>query len=122
MNMLQGNYKDRSNNISTHNSRLENIKTSTVYSPSLKNQQRCIVVCEGFYEWKPSINNKLQKQPYYIYTTQDKDIKADDSTTWANEFSETDGWKGLKLLKLAGLFGIHKNEEVHHLCLYDMLY
>lgn len=78
----------------------------------MQKQQRCIVVCEGFYEWKPGTDNKVQKQPYYIYTTQDKDIKADDPTTWGNEFSETDGWKGFKVLKLAGIFGIHKTEEV----------
>lgn len=113
--ILQGDYKKCSNKISTHNSRLESIQTSTVYSPSLKKQQRCIVICEGFYEWKPGTDNKLRKQPYYIYATQDKDVKADDSTTWVNEFLETDGWKGLKVLKLAGIFGTHKTEEVDKL-------
>lgn len=83
-----------------------------MYSPSLQKQQRCIVVCEGFFEWKANTNNKLQKQPYYIYVNQDKDVKADDPTTWDNEFSETDGWKGFKVLKLAGIFGIHETEEV----------
>ncbi|KYM95492.1 UPF0361 protein C3orf37 like protein, partial [Cyphomyrmex costatus] len=107
----RGDYKKRPNKIATHNSRLENIHSSTVYSPSLQKQQRCIVICEGFYEWKPGTDNKVQKQPYYIYATQDKDIKADDPTTWGNEFSETNGWKGFKLLKLAGIFGIHKTEE-----------
>ncbi|XP_077264627.1 abasic site processing protein HMCES-like isoform X3 [Temnothorax americanus] len=114
----QGDYKKRPNKISTHNSRLESIQTSTIYSPSLQKQQRCIVVCEGFFEWKPGTNNKVQKQPYYIYAYQDKDVKADDPTTWANEFSEIDGWKGFKVLKLAGIFGVHKTEEgnVIHSC------
>ncbi|XP_012528075.1 abasic site processing protein HMCES [Monomorium pharaonis] len=114
----QGDYKKCSNKISTHNSRLESIQTSTIYSPSLQKQQRCIVVCEGFYEWKPNTNSKLQKQPYYIYATQDKDVKADDPTTWVNEFCETDGWKGFKVLKLAGIFGTHKTEEgnIIHSC------
>lgn len=78
----------------------------------MQKQQRCIVVCEGFYEWKSGTDNKLLKQPYYIYATQDKDIKADDRATWVNEFSERDGWKGFKVLKLAGIFGIYKTEEV----------
>lgn len=90
---------------------MENIQTSAIYSPSLKKQQRCIIVCEGFFEWKSGSDSK-HKQPYYIYTNQDKDVKADDPTTWVNEFSETDGWKGFKVLKLAGIFGIHRTEEV----------
>lgn len=69
------------------------------------------MICEGFFEWKLSTDNK-QKQPYYIYVNQDKAVKADDPTTWVNEFSEIDGWKGFKVLKLAGLFEIHKTEEV----------
>ncbi|KAL0113284.1 hypothetical protein PUN28_012443 [Cardiocondyla obscurior] len=114
----QEDYKKYSSKISTHNSRLENIKTSTMYSPSLQKQQRCIVVCEGFFEWKPGTDNKFPKQPYYIYANQDNGIKADNPTTWNNEFFETDGWKGFKVLKLAGIFGVHKTAEgnVIHSC------
>ncbi|XP_020291769.1 embryonic stem cell-specific 5-hydroxymethylcytosine-binding protein [Pseudomyrmex gracilis] len=106
----QGNYKKRTDKLSTHNGRLENIQASKLYSPSLKNRQRCVVVLDGFYEWKANAN-KSQKQPYYIYATQDKDVKADDPTTWRNKFSEEEGWKGFKVLKLAGIFAAFKTEE-----------
>lgn len=81
----------------------------------MRNRQRCIVVCEGFYEWKAGTNIKSPKQPYYIYATQDKGVKADDPTTWNNEFMELDGWKGFKVLKLAGIFGTFETEEVYML-------
>lgn len=114
----QGDYKKRSDKLSTHNGRLENIETSKLYSSSLQKQQRCVVICDGFYEWKAGTNNKPPKQPYYIYAAQDKSIKADDPTTWTNEYSEMDGWKGFKVLKLAGIFGVYKTEEgkVIHSC------
>lgn len=70
------------------------------------------MICEGFYEWKAGMNNKSPKQPYYIYATQEKDIKVDDPATWGNEFTELDGWKGFKVLKLAGIFGTYETEEV----------
>ncbi|GAB1866204.1 Abasic site processing protein HMCES [Camponotus japonicus] len=114
----KGDYKKRSDKLSTHNGRLENIQTSKLYSPSLRNRQRCIVVCEGFYEWKAGTNNKSPKQPYYIYATQDTGVKADDPTTWSNESSKLDGWKGFKVLKLAGIFGTFETEEgkIIHSC------
>ncbi|XP_012232505.2 abasic site processing protein HMCES [Linepithema humile] len=105
----KGDYKK--NKLSTHNGRLESIETSKLYSSSLQKRQRCIVVCEGFYEWKAGANNKSPKQPYYIYAAQDKGVKADDPTTWINEFSKADGWKGFRVLKLAGIFETFKTEE-----------
>lgn len=73
------------------------------------------MICDGFYEWKASADNKSPKQPYYIYAAQDKGVRSDDPTTWANEFSKTDGWKGFKVLKLAGIFGTFTTEEVSSL-------
>ncbi|XP_011331669.3 embryonic stem cell-specific 5-hydroxymethylcytosine-binding protein isoform X1 [Ooceraea biroi] len=114
----QGNYKKRSDKLSTHNGRLESIQTSKLYLQSLQRRQRCIVVCEGYYEWKAAASNKSSKQPYYIYAAQDEGVKADDPTTWSNELSEIDGWKGFKVLKLAGIFGTYKTEKgkVIHSC------
>jgi len=69
------------------------------------------VICEGFYEWKAGANNKSPKQPYYIYAAQNE---ADNPIIWSDEVSETDGWKSLKVLKLAGIYGTYKTEEVIH--------
>lgn len=71
------------------------------------------MICDGFYEWKANANN--QKQPYYIYAAQEKGVRSDDPATWNNEFSETDGWKGFKVLKLAGIFGTFTTNEVDNL-------
>lgn len=120
--LFQGDYKKRVDKLSTHNGRLESIQTSKLYSTSLRNRQRCIVICEGFYEWKAGINNKSPKQPYYIYATQDKGIKADDPATWGNDFTKLNGWKGFKVLKLAGIFGTYETEEVLQAFFYILFY
>lgn len=69
------------------------------------------MVCEGYYEWKAAKTKKDAKQPYYIYATQEKGVKADDPTTWKDEWSEEGGWKGFKLLKMAGIFNKFKTAE-----------
>ncbi|XP_053972301.1 abasic site processing protein HMCES [Hylaeus volcanicus] len=105
----EGDY--RKHTLSTHNARLENLQKSTLYGPLLRRGQRCIVVCEGFYEWKAGKTKKDTKQPYYIYATQDNGIKTDDSTTSKDEWSEESGWKGFKVLKMAGIFNKFKTGE-----------
>ncbi|XP_017764375.1 PREDICTED: embryonic stem cell-specific 5-hydroxymethylcytosine-binding protein isoform X2 [Eufriesea mexicana] len=105
----EGNYKKH--NLSTHNARLENIKNSKLYNPPLRKGYRCIVLCEGYYEWKAGKTKKDPKQPYYIYATQEKGVKADDSSTWNDEWSEESGWKGYKLLQMAGIFNTFKTTE-----------
>lgn len=97
--------------MSTHNARLENIKSSKLYNPPLRKGQRCIVVCEGYYEWKAG-KSKKEKQPYYIYAGQEKGVRADDCSTWKDEWSEESGWKGFKVLKMAGIFNTFKTEDV----------
>ncbi|XP_076242479.1 abasic site processing protein HMCES-like [Calliopsis andreniformis] len=105
----EGDY--RKHTLSTHNARLEKLKSSNLYSPPLHRGQRCVVVCEGYYEWKAGKTKKDTKQPYYIYATQDKGVRADDSSTWTDEWSEENGWKGFKLLKMAGIFNKFKTAE-----------
>jgi hypothetical protein len=36
----------------------------------------------------------------------------EDPDTWSNDWSENDGWKGPKLLHMAGLFDVWTSEEV----------
>lgn len=97
--------------MSTHNARLENLKSSTLYGPPLRRGQRCIVVCEGYYEWKGD-KTKGPKQPYYIYAAQEKGVRVDDPTTWTDAWSEESGWMGAKVLKMAGIFNKFKTPEV----------
>lgn len=73
----------------THNARIENLNESKLYSASLSEGKRCVVVMEGFYEYK-----KTGSQPaevYYLHSPQDN------------------------LLKAAGLFATMKRENVSFL-------
>ncbi|XP_052744243.1 abasic site processing protein HMCES [Bicyclus anynana] len=97
----KGDYK--SHNLSTNNCRIENIKTSKLYGPILSGGGRCIIIAEGFYEWQTTVKSKI-KQPFYIYAPQDSNVKIDDPSSWNNTFTEEEGWRGIKLLHMAGLY------------------
>jgi len=40
-----------------------------LYSEPLTKGRRCIVICEGFYEWKTT-EGPGKKKPYFIYMPQ----------------------------------------------------
>ncbi|XP_047998660.1 abasic site processing protein HMCES [Leguminivora glycinivorella] len=102
----------RNHNLSTNNCRLEGIQGSKLYGPILQDGGRCVIVVEGFYEWQTTDKSSKNKQPYYIYSPQDENIKEDDSATWNNSYDDENGWKGIKLLHMAGLYHVWQNEEV----------
>ncbi|XP_035007811.1 abasic site processing protein HMCES [Hippoglossus stenolepis] len=114
---------------STNNCRSENILEKKSYKYPLNKGQRCVILADGFYEWRREEKNK---QPFFIYfpqtpagSSQEKAEDQDDLPTSARteENSETahsaDGssldsteggeeapceWTGWKLLTMAGLF------------------
>ncbi|CAK1593851.1 unnamed protein product [Parnassius mnemosyne] len=98
-------------NLSTNNCRLENIRQSKLYNPILLDGGRCIIVIEGYYEWQTTIKTKV-KQPYYIYASQDEHIKIDEPDTFQNSYNNKDGWNGLKLLYIAGLYNVWQNNDI----------
>ena len=69
---FQGDFK--SHGLSTNNCRLENIKGSKLYSPPLSHGKRCVVLCEGFYEWQTTKKDASVKQPYFIYAPQNNRV------------------------------------------------
>ncbi|XP_014261812.1 embryonic stem cell-specific 5-hydroxymethylcytosine-binding protein [Cimex lectularius] len=96
----QGDYK--THGLSTNNCRIENIRKSKLYSPSLKGK-RCVIICDGFYEWMSTKGSK--KQPYFVYSPQPEGIKAEEIASWENgTWCEEKGWIGPNILKMAGLF------------------
>lgn len=101
----------KSHGLSTNNCRLEGVKESKLYSPALQNGKRCVVLCEGFYEWQTTKKDSSSKQPYYIYAPQDKEVCIEDPKSWKAEWNEIEGWKGPKLLKMAGLFSCWTSPE-----------
>nr|XP_046465485.1 abasic site processing protein HMCES isoform X1 [Neodiprion pinetum] len=100
---MQGDYREY--NIAPYNARYEGLFESKVYSHPLLHGQRCVIVCDGYYEWKTRRQTiKGVKQPFFIYAKQDEGVKIEDRQTWKAEWSEDDGWKGIKLLKIPGIF------------------
>lgn len=95
----------RKHGLTTNNCRLEGIQNSRIYKPLLKRGQRCVVLCEGFYEWQTVTGAKSsERNVYYIHFPQEKGIKMEDKTTW-NDLSH------LKLFKCAGLFDVWYDEN-----------
>lgn len=102
----------KSTGLSTNNCRLEGMKASKLYGPSFSSGKRCVVLCEGFYEWQTTKKESSSKQPYYIYSPQDDGVHIEDPKCWdAADWNEADGWKGPKLLKMAGLFSCWTSSE-----------
>ncbi|MEQ2173786.1 hypothetical protein GOODEAATRI_001045 [Goodea atripinnis] len=54
---------------STSNCRSENILEKKSYKDPLLKGQRCVIMADGFYEWR---RNGKEKQPFFIYFAQKK--------------------------------------------------
>jgi putative SOS response-associated peptidase YedK len=50
----------------TFNARAETIDTASTFREPWREGKRCLIVTEGFYEWKKSKANPKRKQPYAI--------------------------------------------------------
>jgi putative SOS response-associated peptidase YedK len=59
--------KQPSTRLSTINARAETLQRSAIYRRALE-RRRCLVIADGFYEWKPAPGGrKGAKQPYWIH-------------------------------------------------------
>lgn len=100
-------YKGPSHNhgFKTNNCRIEDIEEKKSYKPSLLKGQRCVVLCDGFYEWQTTKGEKT-KQPYLIYVPQPEGVSIHDRNSWdvPDVWDDEEGWKGPQMLKMAGLF------------------
>lgn len=72
--------------------------------------KRCVVVCDGFYEWQTTKGKT--KQPYFIYAPQKDGIEIDKPASWNLAWSESSGWHGPKLLSMAALYNVWMSPEV----------
>lgn len=100
---------------STNNCRSENILEKKTYKDPLLKGQRCVILADGFYEWKRQAKDK---QPYFIYFPQSQNVGAKEPTEGQNDasgsncgqekdmsnLSEDPEWSGWRLLTMAGLF------------------
>ncbi|XP_042240138.1 abasic site processing protein HMCES-like, partial [Homarus americanus] len=79
---------------STTNCRYEGIEEKKTYKPSLTKGQRCVVLCDGFYEWQTTKGDK-NKQPYFIHAPQPEGVEIWNRESWdkPDVWSEEEGWK-----------------------------
>jgi len=90
----------KSHGLSTNNARLEGVEQSKLYSPSLS--RRCVVVVDGFYEWK---RDGAVKQPYLVYAKQANGVRIEEVRRW-NNIEMGDEWTGPRLMYMAGIYSI----------------
>ncbi|XP_058486827.1 abasic site processing protein HMCES isoform X1 [Solea solea] len=98
---------------STSNCRSENILEKKTYKYPMNKGQRCVILADGFYEWK---RQEKQKQPFFIYFPQGSSGSSDPATSKKARSAEKvsldmteEGeapceWTGWRLLTMAGLF------------------
>ena len=112
----------KSNVYKTNNCRVESVLEKKSYIPSLKRGQRCVVLCDGFYEWQ-SVKGEKSKQPYFIYALQSDEVSIWDRSSWDNDkvWSDEKGWLGPKLLKMAGLYSKWTSEEGEEIMSFTVL-
>jgi len=102
--------------LSTNNARLENLEESKLYKPALMQGNRCVVICDGFYEWK-SLKDK-GKQPYLVYSTQptssdgkSKLLSNQSKVRASDVWVEGRGYVGQRPLFMAGIYSRWKAAE-----------
>ncbi|CAG7833793.1 unnamed protein product [Allacma fusca] len=109
----------KSHGMSTNNCRIEGLNESKLFRRALKNKNVCVIVAQGFYEWKTvgESNKKTPKQPYFIFTPPDEskgfgqDGISDEEAWNRGTWSEDEGWTGPKILMMAGLYDVWNNPD-----------
>ena len=113
--------------LTTNNARIEGIKESRLYKPSLEKDRRCVVICDGFYEWQ-KLKDGGTKQPYLVYAHQKKQKHSQEeeedcggrspvatSNKLEDNWSEDGGWTGPRPLFMAGLYSVwYSDDDKNH--------
>ncbi|KAM9813644.1 abasic site processing protein HMCES [Neosynchiropus ocellatus] len=97
---------------STSNCRSENILEKKSYKEPMMKGQRCVILADGFYEWR---RRDKEKQPFFIYFPQRPGLErtGDQDNLTSSEPARPPGltegdvpdeWTGWKLLTMAGVF------------------
>lgn len=108
----------RKHGLTTNNCRLESMLESKLYRHAFNKGQRCVILCEGFYEWQttdPKATKPSQRAAYYIYMPQPEGIQIEIQETWRKSVED------MKLLKMAGLFDIWTNAQGEQIYSYTVI-
>lgn len=113
--------------LSTSNCRIEGVRNldskgcSKLYARPLREGKRCVIICEGYYEWQTTKGMK-NKQPYYIYMKQENNCKVEDTLSWKNiVWNEQNGWEGPALLKMAAVYDVWTNNSGEDIYNYSII-
>ncbi|XP_001656417.2 embryonic stem cell-specific 5-hydroxymethylcytosine-binding protein [Aedes aegypti] len=108
----------RKHGLTTNNCRLESLAMSKLYGPPLAAGHRCVILCEGFYEWQTTAKElKASERPaFYIHMPQNDGVKVEDKSTW-----ELEKAPAINLLKMAGLFDVWEDENGDKLYSYTVI-
>ncbi|XP_054922891.1 abasic site processing protein HMCES-like isoform X3 [Dermacentor andersoni] len=98
----------------TVNCRLESCMDRRSFKGAIAAERRCVVVAEGFFEWKNETNGN--KQPYYVYFKQPRGVdmaaREWDGVTDAHQLMHNGHWIGPRLLTMAGIFDVSTSKDV----------
>jgi len=94
-----------SHGLSTSNARVEGVQESKLYSGCLRSR-RCVVVCDGYYEWQKVEGGK---QPFFVYRRQEE---GGPGIERMREFTSPGPgpWRGPRHLYMAGLYNSWEGE------------
>lgn len=110
-----------SHGLSTNNARLEGVRDSKLYGPSLTNR-RCVVVCDGFYEW---LRKEGVKQPYLVYRRPEEGRPGAETIGEFVDRPELEGeegeWQGPRPLYMAGLYSTWTGSDGRQVFSYTVL-
>jgi putative SOS response-associated peptidase YedK len=105
----------REHGFNTVNFQVENIDDSRMYKPAFNRGKRCVLICEGFYEWQriPTRLPVPERSVYFIHKTQSKGVNIGDKSTWTCD--------NVKLMHIAGIFDIWHDEDENPLYSFTIL-
>lgn len=99
----RGNFREHGFN--TINFGVKNLDTSRMYKPAFNRGQRCVLLCEGYYEHQrvPYRLPPNERSIYYVHSKQAASVKIDDKSTW--------NCTAINLVYIAGIFDIWTDDE-----------
>lgn len=105
----------------TNNSRIEGILEKPTFKGPLSSGRRCVILAEGFFEWKATSSGK---RPFFIFFPQENGVSMHERSWGQCEdelWSAECGWKGPRLLTMAGIFDVWKSPEHGNIYSYSVI-
>lgn len=106
----------RKHGLSTNNCRLEHMLDSKMYAGPFRQGRRCVILCEGFYEWQTTVTTKpSERAAFFIHMPQQSSrIEMHDPSTWEDPAN-------IRLLKMAGIYNVWQDESGQSVYSYSVI-